>query len=1053
MHEIYGRILLVSHAGIFESDYSMAPGLSQNPVPTNDLSSKIYSTVSMHLANVSRDDNLSLRTYSEVGNMNLSKKSLEVIGIVLTDERSFGKNVGSPDNRSVVLGTICLDNTAMYLDELRRNMCVELPCLPASFSFLSKEGWPIHKLHEQKVRSSHVISENNCIFIKKEFEKPRVGIVTSGGEPVGFVFTDLNVNIKQLREIMEQQLKMSQHLKLDYRFVERNGWPVMSSQEPILSLLDIMLGQIVCIQNCDRQSYSSNIDNPRPTSLMYTSNNNAIESAANTPTEGVGLEHEPLSKKKSVKTNKPDRQPSLKTLKSFKKQSKPILISYVRAEAAQYALDLKRELVSLGFSVYLDVHEIKTGSDWQDALNFAVTHCFLFVPLITHMYGKTQWTNREVKLADVLNKMIIPVNFMETWPPPCLAIQFASTQYIPWKLQESEHVKLEGEKSSDHRLWDSVSLKRVAKQIIECYRDNYYKLPQRNLSTREVVQPQLRFRSTAVNKTLLSAAKENYYVLSKDDCFDETKHLIVISAHPRQRYLAQDLKATFEKDGHEVWCSVDLLGVVANLYSEEAGADPNTPRNLPTIQEGDVFFSQNEEQFISLGDKKSLSMKEPETYGRRPLSRLMSQFSDISLPSALSHEKLDNLRTFQQKVDQAAVVVVLVSDSYTKSTFSHQQVFYCEHRKRVVLVKCDSAPIPKWFRLLMGNDMIPKVNNSQFECVLKSRVKRALNPSSSETPKDATAEAKMKYLLTFLKRNLPLQDICVYVVGSSKLQSQRSEEICRAIGTELAKVENVSLVTGGFWGAADITAKTFFDCRENNDCSKEESAVVHILPMHDSEDLTAKANQNPDGTFEAPPYGKTVFLGDSVKERETAVARLLDTCIIIEGGPGVVHEVEEFIWNDHFVIPIMSTGGAAGGQYGVPVKIFEIPPGVDTADWSVLSEKEATPDAVAKSVVNIILSLKKSLASPTCTLQKPNLQAKRKSRRKLKSRKFKPQDQDMQDIDFVVPSSTKTPIMRQVYDVRATSEISQSSSDVPSIIRRKKASWWKRFLNSLKHRN
>lgn len=32
---------------------------------------------------------------------------------------------------------------------------------------------------------------------------------------------------------------------------------------------------------------------------------------------------------------------------------RPILISYVRAEAAQYALDLKQELVTMGFSVYL----------------------------------------------------------------------------------------------------------------------------------------------------------------------------------------------------------------------------------------------------------------------------------------------------------------------------------------------------------------------------------------------------------------------------------------------------------------------------------------------------------------------------------------------------------------------------------------------------------------------------------------------------------------------------------------------------------------------------
>lgn len=52
----------------------------------------------------------------------------------------------------------------------------------------------------------------------------------------------------------------------------------------------------------------------------------------------------------------------------------------------------------LEYVFFQDVHEIKTGSDWQDALNSAVTNCFLFVPLITPMYGKTVWTNREVSI-------------------------------------------------------------------------------------------------------------------------------------------------------------------------------------------------------------------------------------------------------------------------------------------------------------------------------------------------------------------------------------------------------------------------------------------------------------------------------------------------------------------------------------------------------------------------------------------------------------------------------------------------------------------------------
>jgi len=37
----------------------------------------------------------------------------------------------------------------------------------------------------------------------------------------------------------------------------------------------------------------------------------------------------------------------------------------------------------------------------------------------------------KVKLADILLKTILPVSFLESWPPKCLAIQFSTTQYIP----------------------------------------------------------------------------------------------------------------------------------------------------------------------------------------------------------------------------------------------------------------------------------------------------------------------------------------------------------------------------------------------------------------------------------------------------------------------------------------------------------------------------------------------------------------------------------------------------------------------------------------------
>jgi hypothetical protein len=83
-------------------------------------------------------------------------------------------------------------------------------------------------------------------------------------------------------------------------------------------------------------------------------------------------------------------------------------------------------------------------------------------------------------------------------------------------------------------------------------------------------------------------------------------------------------------------------------------------------------------------------------------------------------------------------------------------------------------------------------------------------------------------------------------VFSTKLQDPRSEEICKAIGSELAKVKNVIVVTSGFYGAGDIVASTFNEVRQSNQvqCNVRtienkpnsfESCVVHIVPLKDSE--------------------------------------------------------------------------------------------------------------------------------------------------------------------------------------------------------------------------
>lgn len=108
-----------------------------------------------------------------------------------------------------------------------------------------------------------------------------------------------------------------------------------------------------------------------------------------------------------------------------------IMISYQHAEARKYAISLKRALVGLGLSTYLDIDEIPSGSDWQDQLNTAVLGCSALVCLVTPSYGETLWTARELKLADLAGKSVLPVNFAPSWPPRSLAIQLASRQFIP----------------------------------------------------------------------------------------------------------------------------------------------------------------------------------------------------------------------------------------------------------------------------------------------------------------------------------------------------------------------------------------------------------------------------------------------------------------------------------------------------------------------------------------------------------------------------------------------------------------------------------------------
>ena len=62
------------------------------------------------------------------------------------------------------------------------------------------------------------------------------------------------------------------------------------------------------------------------------------------------------------------------------------------------------------------------------------------------------------------------------------------------------------------------------------------------------------------------------------------------------------------------------------------------------------------------------------------------------------------------------------------------------------------------------------------------------------------------------------------------------------------------------------------------------------------QDFSRKCMQNADKTFAPLSYGRTLFVGDSVRQREELTARAFDVCIIVEGDR-LQHELQAFLFS------------------------------------------------------------------------------------------------------------------------------------------------------------
>lgn len=831
----------------------------------------------------------------------------ELVGVSLLSDGS-----GEPVANLGVVVIPAESNARLTLAKLRQLLRDQIPPCPPSFRFLLRGRWPISTTQESSLTLKNVTAEDGSISIQRVHSKPKVGIKARSGMGLGFIFSELSLTLADLRTLIQREVPFFSGVQDSYHFLDANGWPVMRQLERYVQVSEVLASSCVLVgMELPPQAHE-----------------------ASDETDGNWMRHLSFSSSKdmdrqiSLHTTPPQSSPAAQAAiaaadTSPDKRRKQLLISYVRAEAADYALHLKMKLAELGFSVYLDVHEISVGVDWQDSLNFAVSNCEVFIPLVTPRYGETLWTNREVKLADVLGKYILPVNFLPEWPPRCLAIQFATTQFVvcsPSFTPAMSNVNADCKDGSRKMAsWDLEDITTAAGEICK-------KLRRLSKTEHAVTSAPSLTRMRTLRKTFVGKlpAMSKMTSASEADIPPSKIQLVVICLHPEQQAFGQEVKQWLE-------------GRCAESYS--------------------VWLSCETELPSGMSDTQSV-----------PSSPNVKEEDDGGQNSSESGGTEGQNARFQNVSDKAAVVLVILSKEFTESQTCKQQMFYCEQRKPIVPIHLYEFSMPGWLNMLLRTSCAEGVSQHNYRQNLMARLDRILHSAAPENQGHSQNEAMVSHAVDQIKKTVST-DCCIYIAGSTTFRNEKSINICKSIGVHLARLEAVSIATGGFFGIGETVSRAFY---EESQRLERKGEVWHILPDRDVKDFRKRASQNPDGTFAVATFGKTLFFGDSVRQRESIVGRCFEICILVEGGPGAAHEAEEFVWNDRLVIPLGCTGGAAGGKFSLPEKMFEKPRGVTDEDWQSLRSTDLSADEIGKCVAQIVMGILQHLSvtrrrSPTCS--------------------------------------------------------------------------------------
>lgn len=832
-----------------------------------------------------------------------------LVGILLVSETN------SQSSHLGLVNIPHLSRSNQTLNDFRNLLTSSLTNLPTlNFVFVTPNGWEISAMMESTVALGNVISSDGVIKVRISYTKPKYGITIEGHSsdksniPAGFLFCDSDINIVKLRnEIKEQLPSLYQFLlTVKFAFLDLNGWPIGRQQEKVITVLEVAAMNVVRIR-CSRpqpqvEDSQHSIDYSRPSSIENQLGHLDIFSSSILQPIAEIMDCDDSALEKSLAAPDMTSLHKMTTSGSFE-----ILISYVHTEASSYAVLLKTALEEHGYSVFIDVQCIQGGTDWQDALNDAISNCSLFLPLITPQYGQTLWTNREVKLADVLGKVIIPLNFLSSWPPKCLAIQFATTQFV-------SGLKGACETGIPTDIDYAMVLEAAA-----------------NISSRysaEKISSGQSFEIEESTESIPSTLSREDTVLITDDALSD-------KSSSTSMYLPDSPLLLRRKTNIRSYASTLPTAIDASVRESITKSRDGKPLIVISCAPQQKEFSHN------LAD--DLKLREYETW--------------CSCDIDPEQDDEDNARVvFQQKADEAGAVIFILSEEFEASSFCEQQVYYCEQRKRIIPVIYKPIQLPSWMAMLIGTSAFISCQSVSFKTAIFERIETLFNPQKADNELKQILKQKIDLanMCSTLSEQLPKGKL-VYVSGGTQFYSKNGKKICEALGEELAKDDEIVVISGGFYGVGETVSKSFYEERLR---LNKPHGVCHVVAVKDKEDKSSQTRQNSDLTFSQVPFGDTLFFGDSVRQREMLTPKVIDLCILIEGGPGAAFEAQQFVWNSNRVIPVKVSGGAAGGLFNVPSSIFDKPPGVRENDWSILADSNSTPAEIASALFKIVQAVK-----------------------------------------------------------------------------------------------